>query len=148
MTFPIWSILPTTADIGFIAEAPSLSELFSVSAAALQSIRLGLRPSEEFPAKKGANFTISIKRSDRVDRDLVSWLEEINWTAEDKASVVYVETLDFSGNNLVAKCLIQPAEAEPAIEIKAVTHHELKVSQLKSPSGDVEGFRARVILDV
>ncbi len=148
MTFQTWSILPTTADIGFIAEAPSLSELFSVSAAALQSIRLGLRPSEEFPAKKGANFTISIKRSDRVDRDLVSWLEEINWTAEDKASVVHVERLDFSGNNLVAKCLIQPAEAEPAIEIKAVTHHELKVSQLKSPSGDVEGFRARVILDV
>ena len=148
MTFQTWSILPTTADIGFIAEAPSLSELFSVSAAALQSIRLGLRPSEEFPAKKGANFTISIKRSDRVDRDLVSWLEEINWTAEDKASVVHVERLDFSGNNLVAKCLIQPGEAEPAIEIKAVTHHELKVSQLKSPSGDVEGFRARVILDV
>ena len=148
MTSPTWSILPTTADIGFIAEAPSLSELFSVSAAALQSIRLGLRPSEEFPAKKGANFTISIKRSDRVDRDLVSWLEEINWTAEDKASVVHVERLDFSGNNLVAKCLIQPAEVEPAIEIKAVTHHELKVSQLKSPSGDVEGFRARVILDV
>ena len=83
-----------------------------------------------------------------MDRDLVSWLEEINWTAEDKASVVHVERLDFSGNNLVAKCLIQPAEAEPAIEIKAVTHHELKVSQLKSPSGDVEGFRARVILDV
>ena len=148
MTFQTWSILPTTADIGFIAEAPSLSELFSVSAAALQSIRLGLRPSEEFPAKKGANFTIAIKRSDRVDRDLVSWLEEINWTAEDKASVVHVERLDFSGNNLVAKCLIQPGEAEPAIEIKAVTHHELKVSQLKSPSGDVEGFRARVILDV
>ena len=102
MTFPTWSILPTTADIGFIAEAPSLSELFSVSAAALQSIRLGLRPSEEFPAKKGANFTISIKRSDRVDRDLVSWLEEINWTAEDKASVVHVERLDFSGKSVDA----------------------------------------------
>ena len=39
-----WSILPTTADVGFLAEAANIVELFKISSLALQSIRYGFTP--------------------------------------------------------------------------------------------------------
>ena len=39
-----WSILPTTADVGFLAEAENIVELFKISSLALQSIRYGFTP--------------------------------------------------------------------------------------------------------
>jgi SHS2 domain-containing protein len=39
-------------------------------------------------------------------------------------------------------------EAEPVIEIKAVTHHELEIGLQESEDGSIIGLRAKVILDV
>ena len=37
---------------------------------------------------------------------------------------------------------------DPVIEVKAVTFHELELSEVFSDSGKVLGYRAKVILDV
>ena len=134
-----WSILPTTADVGFFAEGEDIEELFKMSSLALQSIRYGISPKTSIPWKEGEKISFSISRSDREDRTLVSWLEEVNWLSESGCSMFRI--LDVS-------IKLQMEEIDPVIEIKAVTLHELEIGALESENGSKSGFYAKVILDV
>ena len=149
MTTSTWQVTPTTADIGFVAESPTIPELFIVSSVAIQCIRLGLEPSEELPLSTGDKITIEIDKSDRVDRDLVAWLEEINWVAESKSAVIHIHSVRYERDKLWSEGIVSlPEPFEPVIEIKAVTFHELELSSIPSKVGGNSGYRAKVILDV
>ena len=144
-----WSILPTTADVGFLAEGENIVELFKISSLALQSIRYGFAPETPIPWGEGEQISFSISRSDREDRDLVSWLEEINWLSESGSSMMQIIDVSFSDDQIFSEALkFEIDEVEPVIEIKAVTHHELEIEVQESEDGSIAGLRAKVILDI
>ena len=144
-----WSILPTTADVGFLAEGEDIEELFKMASLALQSIRYGISPKTPIPWKEGEKISFSISRSDREDRDLVSWLEEINWLSESGCSMFRILGVSISDDFISSEAIrLKMEEVDPVIEIKAVTHHELEIGALESEIGSNSGFWAKVILDV
>ena len=144
-----WSILPTTADVGFLAEGENIVELFKISSLALQSIRYGFSPETPMPAGEGEQISFSISRSDREDRDLVSWLEEINWLSESGSSLIRIIDVSISDDQILSKAVkFNIDEVEPVIEVKAVTHHQLEIDIRESEDGSIIGLRAKVILDV
>ncbi len=144
-----WSILPTTADVGFLAEGEDIAELFKISSQALQSIRYGFAPETPIPWKEGEQISFSISRSDRADRDLVSWLEEVNWLCESGPSMMRITDVSISDVQISSKAVrFEIDEAEPVIEIKAVTHHELEIGTRESEDGSITGLWAKIILDV
>ena len=144
-----WSILPTTADVGFLAEGENIVELFKISALALQSIRYGFPPGAAISYEEGEQITFSISRSDREDRDLLSLLEEVNWLSESESSMFRIISVSISDDQILSEAVkFKIDEFEPVIEIKAVTHHELEIGPQESEDGSIIGFWARVILDV
>lgn len=144
-----WEVIPTTADVGFMAHAATIPELFMVASTALQCIRLGLEPGETLPGSNGDNIVLELKKSQRLDRDLVVWLEEINWIAESKTAAVHIQSVNYDKDVLHASgVLCNDIFLHPVIEVKAVTFHELELSEVFSDSGKVLGYRAKVILDV
>ncbi len=144
-----WSILPTTADVGFFAEGEDIEELFKMSSLALQSIRYGISPKTSIPLKEGEKISFSISRSDREDRTLVSWLEEVNWLSESGCSMFRILDVSISDDFISSEAIkFQMEEIDPVIEIKAVTLHELEIGALESENGSKSGFYAKVILDV
>ena len=144
-----WSILPTTADVGFLAEAENIVELFKISSLALQSIRYGFTPGSAISWEEGEQISFSISRSDREDRDLVSWLEEVNWLSESGSSILRIIDVSISDDQILSEAVkFEIDELEPVIEIKAVTHHELEIGAQESEDGSIIGLWARVILDV
>ena len=144
-----WSILPTTADVGFLAEAENIVELFKISSFALQSIRYGFTPGSAISWGEGEQISFSISRSDREDRDLVSWLEEVNWLSESGSSILRIIDVSISDDQILSEAVkFEIDEFEPVIEIKAVTHHELKIGAQESEDGSTIGLWARIILDV
>ena len=149
MTSSKWQVTPTTADIGFVAESPTIPGLFIVSSVALQCIRLGFEPDEHLPLSTGETITIVIDKSERIDRDLVAWLEEINWVAESKSAVIHIHSVRYEEDKLLSEGTVSSSvPVEPVIEIKAVTFHELELSSIPSVAGGKSGYRAKVILDV
>ena len=144
-----WSILPTTADVGFLAEGENIVELFKISSLALQSIRYGFAPETPIPWGEGEQISFSISRSDREDRDLLSWLEEINWLSESGSSMMRIIDVSISEEQIFSEAVkFEIDGVEPVIEIKAVTHHELEIGLQESEDGSIIGLRAKVILDV
>lgn len=144
-----WSILPTTADVGFLAEGENIVELFKISALALQSIRYGFPSGAALSYEEGEQITFSISRSDREDRDLLSLLEEVNWLSESESSMFRIISVSISDDQILSEAVkFKIDEFEPVIEIKAVTHHELEIGTRESEDGSIIGFWARVILDV
>ena len=65
-----------------------------------------------------------------------NWLQSCPWPGNDK------DVLHASG------MLCNDIFLDPVIEVKAVTFHELELSEVFSDSGKVLGYRAKVILDV
>ncbi|MAV95035.1 MAG: hypothetical protein CMA31_05040 [Euryarchaeota archaeon] len=144
-----WSILPTTADVGFLAEGENILELFKISSLALQSIRYGFLPGAAISWAEGEQISFSVSKSDRLDRDLLSWLEEVNWLSESGSSMLRIIDVSISDDQILSEAVkFEIDEVEPVIEIKAVTHHELKIEEQESEDGSIIGLRAKVILDV
>ena len=144
-----WSILPTTADVGFLAEGKDIVELFKMSSLALQSIRYGLTPENPMPWAEGENISFSISKTDREDRDLVAWLEEVNWLSESGSSIMRITDVSISDDQILSEAVrFEIGEINPVIEIKAVTHHELEIGMKESEDGSNTVYWAKVILDV
>ena len=100
-----WSILPTTADVGFLAEGENIVELFKISALALQSIRYGFPPGAAISYEEGEQITFSISRSDREDRDLLSLLEEVNWLSESESSMFRIISVSISDDQILSEAV-------------------------------------------
>jgi len=132
-----------TADLAFVAEGKTLSQLFKHAAEALAASMISLKTIT--PKKKKA---VSLNHTD-LERLLFNFLGEIIYLKDaeqfvhSKSSV----TVAKKGNeyHLTATLLgekLNPKKQEFHNDVKAVTMHLFKIS--KTP----RGFKARVILDI
>ena len=84
------------------------------------------------PGSNGDNIVLELKKSQRLDEwDLVVWLEEINWIAESKTAAVHIQSFNYDKDVLHASgMLCNDIFLDPVIEVKAVTFHELELSEV------------------
>ena len=142
---PEYEVLPHTADVGVLVRARSARELFERSAAAMFDLMVDVsRVAESLPA--GAVLDeVDVEAPDR-EALLVAWLGELLGRAM-VDGVIYA-AFDISlleDTRLLARVWGKPVETagqQFRTEIKAVTYHQLLVSE------DRDGWTARVIFDI
>lgn len=136
----MFEILEHTADIGFRACAPSLSELFCESARALQAIVL-----EEIEMPGAAEYRLLAEGADRESL-LVNFLNEVLFQL-DARRVVFArfEPVSMRGTRITVRAWGEPRDPErhraKAI-VKGVTYHQLRVWQ------EADRWCAEVYLDI
>jgi SHS2 domain-containing protein len=130
-----WELIDHTGDLGVVARAPSLEELFAECARAMFSI-LAEAPS---PAATGADeFPVAAADPPEELRDFLSELL-YRFSAEHR---MYVEFRPGTGRIVAAWEPYDESRHPLGTELKAVTWHQLEAVR----EGD--GWRAKVIFDV
>ena len=135
-----YEIIDHTADIGIHVTGDDAANLFRNAARAILELIAGTEPlhAEHFR-------TLTVKGIDWPDL-MVNWLREILyfWSGEE----LLVASIDV--RHITAKAITAEVGAEPFRperhrihnEIKAVTYHQIEVSE------DLTGWTAKIILDV
>ena len=127
----MFKIIPHTADIGLSVTAASREELFADAVFGLRSLLLSKISLKNSDLKKIQLEAITLEDL------LVQWLSELNFLFEtvywildriDDLTISVSEGL-FQLNANVSGGLLEPASSEIELEIKAVTHHDLKIVQ-------------------
>ncbi|MCB9161272.1 MAG: archease [Caldilineaceae bacterium] len=130
--------LEHTAEIGLQVRAASAPTLFACIAQAMFAL-VGLTPDT---TAAGTPHTVSVAAPD-VESLLVDWLSELAYLYEVHGTVMQVSRITaWSPTELTADLVGYPSTTVPAMHIKAVTYHDLRVG----PEGD--GWRARVYFDI
>ena len=137
MTF---EVLEHPADIGFRAHGSSLEELFANCAHALLSVIL-----DPSGIAKKQQWEMSVEGSD-LESLLVNWLNEVLYYVDTKRAAFSVFALTFP-RPLQLICtasgeLRDPVQHPVRLSVKAVTYHQLLVSQKE------EAWMAEVYVDV
>ena len=156
-----WWIIPTTADIGIVAFAPSPAALFSTAADGLQGVLISDAAESVIDSleRQSGQWTIDIG-SDRPDLSLVRWLEEVLYQAEVEGRFLVDSVVAIGEGQLSAQVEWVDADlVEREVEVKAVTRHDLDLTEI--PAGetvhdyaesipDIEGpgWLCRVIFDI
>jgi len=129
-----------TADIGLAGRGDTLAELFEAMAEGLARF-ICPRP----PAGDDAERAVSVQAED-VEALLVDFLWEVMSAVQfDRLAVTRVEVGEVSQTAVEATLHGRPLAGtgdEVANEVKAVTHHELKVARGR------DGWTGRVLLDL
>ncbi len=135
-----YTFVDHTADIGIIIKAADLKGLFKNAALSLIHIIMGKVPKGETEFLK-----VNIKGEDLIDL-MVNWLSEILYLFEgEKRIITNVEVRSISSTDICAILSLLPFDEkkyEREYEIKAVTYHQLKISQKDNH------WEARIIFDV
>ncbi|MGH2750508.1 MAG: archease [Actinomycetota bacterium] len=136
-----YEILEHTADIGLRAHGTRVEDLFEQATRGLCDIA-GIWQ----PDRSGACELIDITVEAR-DREglLVDWLSEVLYVHDARnAALSSVQLSEVGDERAVGRILIEPlgVEAETAIQIKAVTYHQLAVRKSSS------GWSATVFFDI
>jgi len=135
-----YELIEHTADVGIRVRGTDLKELFKNSASAMFDIMAETKNPEVRKLKK-----IKIKqKADDLEELLVNWLNELLSLSATKELIFS----DFQINKVDKNTLQAVAMGEDVknykvnTEIKAATHHQLKIEQTQS------GWQVEVILDV
>ncbi|MBN1847269.1 MAG: archease [Deltaproteobacteria bacterium] len=135
-----YTLIDHTADLGIIIHGNDLVDLFQNAGEAVLDLMF-----QHKVLKKSTSMNISISGDDLEDL-MVQWLGEILYLFEGERLVVTgIEIYPFTGFTLSAKLKTVPFEPEShniLREIKAVTYHQIEVTQ----RGDQ--WTARVIFDL
>lgn len=136
----MFEILEHTADIGFRAWGRTVAELFETAAEAMASIALELEeisPRIEYPLSAAGADTEAL---------LVNWLSEVLYWMDGERIAFRRFRVDritperVEGAGAGEPC--DPARHHARIIVKAVTYHQLRVTETP------EGWRAEVYLDI
>jgi len=130
-----WELIDHTGDIGVVARAPTLEELFAECARAMVSVLAEARN----PAPAGSDF-FPIAGADPAE-ELRDFLSELlyRFSAERRMYVAFTP----GEGSVSADWETYDAVRHPLrTELKAVTYHQLEVIR------EGEGWRGRVIFDV
>ena len=127
----MFTIVPHTADMGLSVTASSKEELFVDAVFGLRSLLLSKISLMNSESKKIQLEAISLEDL------LVQWLSEFNFLFETGSWMfdniddltIHVSKGLFQLNANVSGGLLEPAGSEIELEIKAVTHHTLKIEQ-------------------
>jgi SHS2 domain-containing protein len=137
-----YELIDHTADLGIKVEGDSLAQLFENAAFALIHLIFGQIPK---PGEKTTTASVSIEGEDLSDL-MVNWLSEVLYLFEgEKKIVCNIKVSDISENRLRALLTLIDFDREKhavQCEIKAVTYHQLSVTQENSR------WKATVIFDV
>ena len=127
----MFTIVPHTADMGLSVTASSKEELFVDAVFGLRSLFLS-----KISLQNSESIKIQLEAISLEDL-LVQWLSEFNFLFEtgywvlgkiDDLTIKVSKGL-FQLNANVSGGLLEPAGSEIELEIKAVTHHDLKIEQ-------------------
>jgi len=127
----MFTIVPHTADMGLSVTASSKEELFVDAVFGLRSLLLS-----KISLQNSESIKIQLEAISLEDL-LVQWLSEFNFLFEtgywvlgkiDDLTIKVSKGL-FQLNANVSGGLLEPAGSEIELEIKAVTHHDLKIEQ-------------------
>lgn len=135
---PFWPI-DHTADLGLLIRARDLGELITEAAKGLS-----LLLANEFVVQPRLWREVTVEAPDR-EVLLVDFLSEIlALTTEERLVAVKVEPVEVSDSAITARVglVTMDKKAVPAQEIKAVTYHDLKITDTP------DGLEATVIFDV
>jgi SHS2 domain-containing protein len=133
-----YEILEHTADIGLRAHALTATSLFEQATLGLCSIA-GI-----WHNGSGSSIEIDVEARDRPGL-LVDWLNEVLYVHDSgNVAVCSVEVEDVSEQRANGRISVRPLreEAETAIQVKAVTYHQLDVRETSS------GWSATVFFDI
>lgn len=129
-----------TADLGLHVEAADLNTLFAEAARGLLSILVDnpdeVRPLREVP------FEIEGTAKDFL---LFDWLNELLYRFETEGLLCSEFSIDVTETGLTARARGESADPDRhrlAHEVKAITYHQLEVTQTPT------GWQARVIVDI
>jgi SHS2 domain-containing protein len=127
-----------TAEIGVRVQAGSAEELFACTAQAMFGL-LRVHPDESRQA------TPRLVTIDSIDGEslLVDWLNELVYLYETSGLIfTQYKILAWSATHLEAEVSGYRSNGVPALQIKAVTYHQLLLR------GDANGWTAQVFFDI
>lgn len=133
-----YEILEHTADVGLRAHAPTLKSLFEETTRGLCDIA-GI-----WQDGSGSPVEIDVEARDREGL-LVDWLNEVLYVHDSgNVAVCSVVANEVSQERARGRIMVKPLgeEAETAIQVKAVTYHQLDVREIPS------GWSATVFFDI
>lgn len=136
-----YEILEHTADIGLRAHGTTVEVLFEQATRGLCDIAGIWQPER---SATGERVEITVEARDREGL-LVDWLSEVLYVHDARnAALSSIELSEVGKERARGSILIEPLgeEAETAIQIKAVTYHQLAVRETSS------GWSATVFLDI
>ena len=118
-----YQFLEHPSDIKIRASGKSLPEVIIHAAEAMMAFLYD--PSSEVTTKISENVTVE---AESLESLLVNWLSDILWFSSTlhSKSVEY-QIREFNKNKIVAQIIFTPSQAQD--DIKAVTYHDLKISQ-------------------
>jgi SHS2 domain-containing protein len=133
-----YEVLEHTADVGLVARALDLNDLFETATQGMATIAGVYRPGS------GESIRIHLQGSD-VEGLLVDWLNEILYEHDSRGAALRAVTVDSVESSAVTGSIeVSPLSDrdDEGIQIKAVTYHQLGVKRTD------EGWEARVFFDV
>ena len=135
-----FEVIDHTADIGITAYGADIKQVFANAAVALFSLMVELNDIKEDVQR---DLHLSAEDDEIL---IVEWLNELIYIF-DVEHIIFkrFEIVDFASGQIKAKCFgekIRPGQHELKREIKAATHHMLRISK------DHNGYKVQVIFDI
>ena len=133
-----YEILEHTADVGLRAHAPTVTTLFEQATRGLCDIA-GI-----WQRAQGSSVAIDVEARDREGL-MVDWLNEVLYVHDSRnVAVGSVEVDEVTEQRARGRIIVHPLDerAETAIQVKAVTYHQLEVRETAS------GWSATVFFDI
>jgi SHS2 domain-containing protein len=133
-----YDVLEHTADIGLVARAVDLNDLFATATEGMATIAGVYRPGG------GESVRIHVEGSD-VEGLLVDWLNEVLYEHDSRGAALRAVTMASVESSAVTGSIeVTPLSDrdDEGIQIKAVTYHQLEVKRTD------DGWEARVFFDV
>ena len=140
-----FEVVEHTADVRVIAVAPTLAELFEQAARGLYAV---MAPLEEITERESRTIEAGAATPERL---LVTWLLELLFLTESEGllfsrfAVELTRGRPTEGVSLRATAWgepIDPRRHELGPEVKAVTRHQLKVTEFGG------GYRVAIVFDI
>ena len=113
-----WWVLPTTADIGVVAFAPSINRIMEEAAKGMQGILLSDSAAKKLDQHVRHTSQWQVEGSENEEVLLVHWLEEILYQCEVESRFLVDCQVMISDFNLEAQVSwVDAADAEREVEI-------------------------------
>ncbi len=140
----MFEILSHTADVALRVSAPDLPRLFAEAARGWKQLVL-----EDTPVQPLTRRTIRLEGVDREDL-LVQWLSELNFLLNARRWIAAETTelkIEPDGKSWRLTALVRGEALDPqrhhlAMEIKAVTFHQLQITRKE------DGYHTRIVFDI
>ena len=140
---PSYTFIDHTADVLFVAKAPTYPELFAQCGLALEETQVDIKLIEQKEQKeiKGENAKIDLLLFDFLD-DLLFYKDsellifsKFDIKIEEKEGVYHLDCLAYGDK-------LSHQKHDPKVDVKAITMHMFEVKKIE------DGYQAQVLVDI